>query len=152
MTGTCWRVCIAILLLGIAVLPACVATKVAEGRPGADLSQIVPGATRAEVEEIVGAPVREWTTSLGIRYRLYRYDAGVAPAPGTAAMLGILDAAMLGMISAASAIEGGGSLGPSRQPLMAVSYGPDDRVRGVFKEITEFSPLPEDGRVAPAGK
>lgn len=152
MTPGAWRVRVPIVLLGIAVLAGCVAARIAEGRPGADLSRVVPGATRAEVEDILGAPVREWATPLNIRYRLYRYDAGVAPQPHKAAAAGILDAAMLGMLSAVSATDEHQGLGPSRRALMAVSYGPDDRVRGVFKEITEFSSLPEDGRVPAAGK
>ena len=140
-----------IVTLGLVLLAGCVAPKIAEGRPGVDVSGVVPGATRTQVEDVLGTPAREWTTSLGIRYCLYRYDAGVAPNPDRAAFMGVFDTLTLGSVSASAAIAGDDTLGPSRRPLLGVSYGPDDRVRGVFKGITEFSPLPEDG-LAPEDK
>lgn len=143
---TCSRLLrLLMVALGIVFLAGCVASKIAEGRPGVDLSRVVPGATRAQVEDVLGTPAREWTTSLRIRYCLYRYDAGVPPDPDRAALVGVFDTLALGSVSASAAIAGDDALGPSRQALLGVSYGPDDRVRGVFKEITEFSPLPEDG-------
>jgi len=147
MTSCARLLRLVIVTLGLVLLAGCVASKIAEGRPGVNLSPIVPGATRAQVEDVLGTPAREWTTSLGVRYCLYRYDAGVAPNPELAAFLGAMDALMLGSVSASAATTGGDALGPSRRPLLGVSYGPDNRVRGVFKGITEFSPLPEDGRV-----
>lgn len=143
---------ILIVALGIGMLGGCAASKVAEGRPGVNLSQVVPGSTRAQVEAVLGAPVREWTTPVGIRYRLYSYDAGVPPNPDQAVLAGIFDVLMLGSLSAAAALDDRGGLGPSQQSLLAVSYGADDRVKGVFKDITEFSPLPDDGLARPNGK
>lgn len=110
----------------------------------------MPGSTRAQTEATLGPPVREWTTSVGIRYTLYRYDAGVPPDPDMAVLTGIVDVGMLGALSAATALDEHGGLGPPRYALLAVSYGTDDRVLGVFEDVTEFTALPEDGR-APSG-
>jgi len=123
-----------------------VESKLATGRPGVDISQIVPGVSRAQVEAIVGTPVREWTTTVGVQYRLYRYDAGVPPDPESAALFGIFDVMSLGIWSIASSNDPDAVLPPSKQAWLAVSYESDDRVRGVFAKVTEFSPLPEDGR------
>ena len=135
-------------LLGALALPAgCAVSTVARGRPGQDLSGIAPGASRATVESMVGTPKREWTTRSGVRYRMYRYDAGVAPSASDASAIAFLDVATLGLSEAFW--DGPTLLGQSREAWLAVSYDAGDRAIGVFADVTEFENLPEDGRAPP---
>ncbi|MGA8005276.1 MAG: hypothetical protein WCA17_04190 [Burkholderiales bacterium] len=143
------RIALLLSLGALAALAGCAVSTVAKGRPGQDLSGIAPGASRAKVESIVGAPKREWTTASGVRYRMYRYDAGVAPSASDASAVAFLDVATLGL---SEAIWGNQQtlLGPSREAWLGVSYDAEDRAIGVFRDITEFENLPEDGRAPPS--
>ena len=118
-----------------------------ESDPGTDLSSVKAGATREQVEALVGAPQREWPTRTGVRYCLYRYDPGFGPhLPGAATML-FMDAASLGMwelITINSSPEE--FRGPRQYALMAVSYDSKNVVVGVFRDVGEFTAFPEDGR------
>lgn len=129
-------------------LAGCAVSQVARGRPGQDLSVIAPGTPRAKIESLVGAPKREWTTNAGVRYRMYRYDAGVAPSTGDASAIAFMDVISLGLSEAYW--NGDTLLGPSRQAWLAVAYDAGDRAIGVFPDVTEFENLPEDGRAPPA--
>lgn len=146
MTGT-RRIALLLCLGALAALAGCAVATVAKGRPGQDISEIAPGAPRARVESIVGAPKREWTTGSGVRYRMYRYDAGVAPSTGDASAVAFMDVISLGLSEAFW--DGQTLLGPSRRAWLAVSYDAEDRAIGVFADVTEFENLPEDGRGPP---
>lgn len=125
----------------------CAVSSALQSSPGIDISPIRAGATRQQVETLLAAPVREWTTGRGVRYRLYRYDAGIAPDRGNAAVAVFFDAVSLGLFEVlqATAPNPVELQGARRYALMAVSYDAADRVIGVFADIGEFAALPEDG-------
>jgi len=137
-----------LLVAGVAVVSACAVSKALERKPGADLSPVKVGAARQEVEAVVGEPLREWTTRLGVHYRLYRYDAGIEPSTGGAGFVAFMDVITLGLWEAydAASPEGLDVRGERKQPLLAVSYDPKWIVIGVFKNVGEFAELPEEGR------
>ncbi|HXZ91486.1 MAG TPA: hypothetical protein VEG36_01270 [Burkholderiales bacterium] len=138
------RIAMFLLVAALAAPAGCTVSELAKGRPGKDLSEIVPGIPRSKVESIVGAPGREWATPSGVRYRLYRYDAGVPPAKADAATFAFFDVLSLGLWEAFS--KPGEWLGPPRAAWLGVSYDAQDRVIGVFPDTTEFANLPDDGR------
>ena len=142
------RVALLLSLCAFVALAGCAVSQVAKGRPGRDLSAIAPGVTRAKIESIVDAPKREWTTNAGVRYRMYRYDAGVAPSGSDASAIAFIDVISLGLSEAYW--DGPTLLGPSREAWLAVSYDAEDRAIGVFPDVTEFENLPEDGRAPPS--
>jgi len=141
------KIAVFLLLGALAALAGCAVSQVAKGRPGQDLSEIVPGVTRAKVESVLGASKREWTTKAGVRYRMYRYDAGVAPSTSDASAIAFMDVISLGLSEAFW--DGPTLLGPSREAWLGVSFDEKDRVIGAFPDITEFESLPEDGRTPP---
>lgn len=139
------------LLLGSVVLVAgCAVSKALESAPGIDLSPVKAGATRQEVEAVVGEPLREWTTRTGVRYRLYRYDAGIEPSAGGAGLVVFMDVITLGLFEVIEAASPAGwnIRGEKKQPLLAVSYDTQEIVIGVFKDVGELDDFPEDGQVA----
>jgi stage V sporulation protein SpoVS len=136
----------------VALVSACAVAKSLERTPGVDLSAVKAGATRQQVEAVAGAPLREWTTPTGVRYRIYRYDAGIEPSKGGAAFVGFMDVITLGLWEAMAPSDDAMDLrGPRRLALLAVSYDPQDTVIGVFEDVGEFAELPQDGR-APAAR
>ena len=141
-----------LLVATVAVVSACAVGKALERTPGVDLSPVKVGATRQEVEAVVGEPLREWTTQTGVHYRLYHYDAGIEPSAGGAGFVVFMDVITLGLWEAYDAVwpEQLDVRGERKRSLLAVSYDPQGIVIGVFKNDGEFAELPEDGR-PPAG-
>ena len=146
-----------LLLSGLIVLiAACAVSKPLERTPGVDLSAVKVGATRQQVEAVVGEPKREWATRTGVRYRLYRYDAGIDPSVGGATVELLMDIMTLGgyeALHAASPEKWTAWKAETQRkwPLLAVSYDSQEIVIGVFKNVGEFDRFPEDGRMpAPA--
>lgn len=139
----------ALLSLSIPLIGACAASKALERTPGIDLSVIKVGATRQQVEAVVGEPQREWTTRTGVRYCLYRYDAGIEPSAGGAGFVVLMDIISLGLYEAIYAVspEKIDVREERKWLLLAVSYDSQGTVMGVFRNIGQFDNLPEDGRV-----
>jgi hypothetical protein len=103
--------------------------------------------TLAQVEAVVGTSDREWYTPLGVRYRLYRYDAGIAPDKADAGAILFLDVISLGMIEVMEAVsEGGFTAEPHEFQDLAVAYDTHDVAIGVFTDVGPATVLPEDGR------
>ena len=146
-----------LLLSGLIVLiAACAVSKPLERTPGVDLSAVKVGATRQQVEAVVGEPEREWATRTGVHYRLYRYDAGIDPSVGGATIELMMDIMTLGgyeALNAASPEKWTAWKAETQRkwPLLAVSFDSQEVVIGVFKNVGEFDRFPEDGRMpAPA--
>ena len=156
--------CVVLLMIVLSVLAVlaangCAVVRATKGDPGLDISPVKPGAPREAVEARMGLPLRGWTTSEGIAYRLYRYDAGVPPSAGDALGHAILDAISVGAWEIAMAFDPNKGLLPARRRyrVLAVSYDTGGAVIGVFPNVGEFAVLPEDGRPltrrdAPRGK
>ncbi|MGE5200892.1 MAG: hypothetical protein ACM3O6_02390 [Acidobacteriota bacterium] len=131
----------------VPLFDACAVQSSLTTQKGADVSVMSPGAERADVERAVGAPLKEWTTSDGVRYRLYEYSGDAGPNAGAVALFVGLDIATLGILEVAS--PNWSRLAASdRRPRrrVAVAYDRDDRVIGVFPNATEFDALPDDGK------
>lgn len=138
-------------MLGALVgLGSCAVMYAASGEPGLDISGLKPGATREQVEAVVGSPVNQWSTSQGVRYRLYKYYGGRRPDAADAAALLFLDIGSLGLNELFLGLEDKTmkNWGETRKryPLMAVAYDMQDIVIGVFPEVDQFTALPPDGR------
>ena len=135
------------VVLLVSFSTGCFAVKFAKGEKGIDVTGIQPGVTRANAEAILRPPVREWTSSTGIRYTTYYYDAGRPPNMPKAVGVVIMDLISAGIFELVVAINE-----PKPWTLdhitgrTVISY--DDRavVLGIFDEFDE---LPPDGRSGP---
>ncbi len=134
----------------------CTSAAALRGEPGRDISTIRQGLTRSAAEEILGPPLREWMTSAGVRYRVYRYDAGVAPSrsdAGAYIFLNVITAGLFELYEATGVtdLSRPSADDPRRvRRQVAVAYDTDDRIVGVFDGFGDFDVLPEDGR--PVGR
>lgn len=139
----------------VAALPGCAVSTLARGTPGTDLSRLRAGMARSEVENLLGAPTRSWTTPAGVEYRLYRYDRGLAPNPADAAAVGFFDVISLGLWELFWELDPPADMQPedrSRSAYAAVSYDAQGTAVGVFLDVGEFDTLPDDGRPGGAGQ
>ena len=129
-------------------LAACTVSEALRNDPGVDLSAVRPGATRTQVEAILGPPQGEWVTNAGVRYRLYHYHGGTRPDPMEVTGIVMLEIATLGLYEVIRRMEPPPPppLGTTKRPLMAIAYDLDDIVIGVFDDIDRFTTLPPDGR------
>jgi len=146
-----WVALLLAILVG-ASTPGCLFVQTVSSEPGIDVSSIRPGVSREQVEKVVGAPLKQWTTSQGVRYSLYRYYGGMQPNAVSAGVVGFADVISLGMFELINLNPGQRDQflqDLKKYPFMAVSYDPHDVVIGVFPDIDEFAMLPSDGR-APA--
>ena len=131
----------------VTALQGCAVQKVWKGEPGDDLSSLKPGMTRDQIEAVVGTSDREWYTSLGVRYRLYLYDAGIPPDKSDAGAILFLDVISLGMIEVMEAVSHESFTGDAHEYSdLAVSYDPNDVAIGIFTGVDTTTVLPEDGR------
>jgi len=151
--GSWWRVLgrsvfpFALTCAATALLSGCSVVQTLESDPGTDISSVKAGATREQVEALVGQPQREWVTRTGIRYCLYRYDAGYEANPAAAGLMVFMDAISLGIWEIVTvAPQPADFRGPRKYPLIAVSYDPDGVALGVFRDVGEFTAFPEDGQ------
>ena len=136
----------------LVLLNACAVGSALKTQKGADVSAIVPGVPRSEVEQQFGAPHREWTTVAGVHYCLYS-RLGDAPADaGVAATWLGMDIVTMGIIEIVPLFTKNDAYERRHQHPMAVAYDSNDRVIGVFPNATEFEDLPVDGRVPSSGK
>ena len=155
---------VAEMTLTVTVLLAIVATLGLNGcsvvhslqtEPGVDISAVHPGASRHQVETVVGAPVRQWKTAAGVNYCVYEYFGGKDPAYLAATGQVFLDIATLGIGEAIYATDPKAlerATAPSRKVgVIAVSYDANGKVIGVFPNYTQFTALPPDGQPAEKG-
>lgn len=85
-----------LLALPCAVLVGgCSVAKSLRAEAGTDLKPIQIAATRVHIERTLGTPARSWE-SAGVRFSVYRYDAGAPPSMAGAATFAFLDVATLG--------------------------------------------------------
>ena len=129
-----------------ALLNACAVGSALTTKKGADVSSIVPGVPRSEVERQVGAPEREWTTAAGVHYCVYSRLGDAPPDAGVAAAWLGMDIVTLGIVEMVPLFTKKDAYERRHQHPMAVAYDRDDRVVGIFPNATEFEDLPADGR------
>jgi len=133
-------------------ISACTVMQALERVPGTDLSGVKVGATREQVEAVLGSARREWVTRAGVRYCLYRYDAGIEPSPAHVTGAVLVEIATLGLseVIVTTGPESKAFRSRRKFPQIAVSYDSKQIVLGVFDDAGEFAAFPDDGR-APAG-
>ena len=141
-------IAMAVTIMPICLIESCSVAGALSGKPGLDIADLKPGMARSTVEARLGVPLREWTTASGARYALYRYDAGVASSAAVAAGHVVLNIATAGVWEGFVAYETsqGRNLEAPRMALLAVAYDPAGYALGVFVDIGELDPLPNDGR------
>jgi hypothetical protein len=128
----------------VSFLTGCFAVKLAKGEKGTDVTGIQPGVTQANAEAILGHPVRKWTSSTGIRYTTYYYDAGLPPNMPDAAAAVIVDLITVGIFELVVAInEPKPWILDHHTDVVVISYDNRAVVLGIFDEFDE---LPPDGR------
>jgi hypothetical protein len=136
----------ALTALAALLLCACTARDALRGRPGTDLARVRPGATRAEVEQVLGEPKREWVTRSGVRYGQYAVDPG---SPGNVGMAALNAGIFVATVGLYEALISADVVPPPtlKTPMedLAISYDSAEVVLGVFSAITEFTELPDDG-------
>jgi hypothetical protein len=124
----------------------CAPVEIATSEPGDDVSAVVPRSVRADIEKILGEPVREWSYSDDVCFVLYQYDGGYHGDLGSAAIFAIFDILTLGLFELFFLIDDIDWHEGSHEMLrMVVSYDKNNTVLGVFGE---YAILPEDGRMA----
>jgi len=143
----------AVIFLGILNLQGCTVSSLTKGQPGKDISTLKPSLSRSEAEAILGPPLREWTTPMNIRYRIYRYDAGVPPS-GTGesvAFVAFMDVITLGLFEFYEATGVTDLTKPSKDSSMrvwrqiAIAYDANERIEGLFDNFGDLDVLPADG-------
>jgi len=144
---------VVVSILIIAAVPGCMVADTLHSEPGIDVSSVKPGVPRTQVEAIVGAPRKQWTTALGVRYSIYQYYAGIRrESAGVTAGIAFMDVISLGLFELFMAIDKPDTKrGREVYRFMAVSYDAQDLAIGVFPDIGEFAWLPADGRPTPDG-
>lgn len=135
--------CISLIFATVLTLTACMTVRVVTVK-GPDLSSVRPGATRGEIEAILGGSIRQWTLPGDVTYRVYTYSGGafkrdIAMAVG-------MDVITLGVISITELEAQRQTFPRRRQVQIAVSFNENDVVIGTFSDFHEFDDLPLDGR------
>jgi len=133
-------------LLFFTMLPqcGCTAASALKGKQGLDAGTVTVGMSKADAEQILGSPIREWVMSSGIVYRVYDYDAGVPPSTADASACVFMDVISAGLWELFLFFEPLPELRKREQ--MAVSYDINGMVIGVFDHFGDFDVLPADGR------
>lgn len=133
-----WLSCLVLIQTG------CMAASALKGKKGVSVDFIKTGISKAEVEEVLGSPVRKWMTPSNIYYSVYKYDAGVPPSIGDATANALMDVATLGLLEL---FPGLNYLSEKRVlKKMAVAYDSQNVVVGVFDHFNDFDELPLDGK------
>jgi hypothetical protein len=130
------------VLLAAHSIAGCSIIRTAQTEPGANLERVQPGISRAELEGILGEPIRSWRSSLGVMYCLYEYDSG-RPGSGTEAAAALLANLMtMGLFELIALIEPEAFYAHHRGRII-ISFDENNMVLGAFGEFDE---LPPDGR------
>lgn len=133
------------LLAAGLMLFGCAVNQAMQSEPGTDVSAVRPGIERSVVENLLGQPLREWTTEKKIHYCLYAYDGGRPASAGDASALLFLDVISLGLAELFISLDEDFAVRPRRESHIAVAYDSGNRVVGVFDDVGDFDVLPIDG-------
>lgn len=136
---------VATLLLGVALAGGCSVRQALEAQPGTDLSPVTRGAPRAQVESLLGEPIKALKTRDGVLYRTYYYQEPTTPRGDLALANAGLDVLTFGMWELVRTKSGYLENRPLGS-VLAVTYDNGDRVIDVFPEFNTLPELPADGR------
>ncbi len=137
----------------VAGLNACMAANLLSEQKGTSLEKVRLAATRAEVNSVLGEPVRSFTTPRNVTYAYYRYLADAKPQYANGILMIVGDIVTAG-IAETTWLEAKhrGTLDRRPTELVAIAYDESDHVIGVFPDVTEFTNLPDDGRSTPVAQ
>jgi hypothetical protein len=123
----------------------CAVARALNDEPGTDVSSVTPGISRITVQARLGDPLREWSTSEGIRYCIYIYDGGYQGNASEASAMLFLDIIGAGLPELIVLLAPD-TLKPRHETKqMAVAYDQHGYVVGVFPDFSDFEELPENG-------
>jgi hypothetical protein len=131
------------ICLVAALVFGCSVGRALESGPEVTIWSIKAGATREQVEERVGTPLKAWTTPTGVQYCTYHYVEH-EPNLRAAAGLVVMNVLTFGVFE----VYVGERIDVSHEQriaTLAVSYDQNDVVLGVFPDIGERKDLPDDG-------
>jgi hypothetical protein len=134
----------ALAAFGCVLLAGCLAVQQVKTTPGTNLNSVKGGATRSEVEALLGGPLRTWRPNERVVYRLYAYQRPLQADYAGAGFIVTMDVISAGMWELLFPI-GEKKEDLQRRPPVArlwLSFDANDRVLGSFREMDV---LPEDG-------
>jgi hypothetical protein len=137
------------LLLAGALSGGCSVGQALQAQPGTDLSRVTPGAPRAQVESVLGEPIKALKTRDGVLYRTYYYREPTPPRADLAlanAGLDVVTFMMWELLRTKSGYLENQPMGS----VVAVTYDNGERVIDVFPDFNTLPELPANGRRAPA--
>ena len=136
----------ALLCAAALALSGCSVMQMAKGEPGADIDSVRPGMTRDKVEAILGPSIRDMQVSSGVRYRVYRYNAGIETEREWLYANAYMEVGSFGLWELYRLVF------PDRhdherqlEGQVAISYDSNDVILGVFRDFGDFDTLPPDG-------
>lgn len=133
------------LLVLATMTSACSVRQSLTAQPGTDLSALGWGATRAQVESVLGPPIKTLRTRGGVVYSTYYFQSGTPKRTDLALANAGLDVATLGLWELVHQRQGYLENRP-RNDVMAVSYDEVDRVIDLFPDFNRIAEMPADGR------
>ncbi len=136
-------------LLIASVITGCMAVDQVKTVPGTDLTLVRSGVTCAEIERMLGPPLRVWSPNSEVEYRLYDILLPLEGSPTEAAAVAFIDVATVGLWELLYAVDGE-TLNRSRfQEHGRIWVGYDSSCQA-FGHFEEFDPLPRNPRPAVA--
>lgn len=139
------------LLVMAAMAGGCSVQQSLTAQPGTDLSVLVPGATRTQVESVLGPPIKSLRTRGGVAYSTYYIRADTEHRTDLALANAGLDVVTLGLWELVYRRQGYLENRP-RSEVMAVTYDDADRVIDLFPDFNYIAEVPADGRRARTGQ
>jgi hypothetical protein len=139
------RVTVVCAVLAASMTSACSVRQALESQPGTDLSKIAPGASRGQVESVLGEPIKTLKTAEGVLYRTYFFREPTPPRGDLALANAGLVVVTFGMWEIVRTKSGYLENRP-RGNVLAVTYDGGDKVLDVFPDFNTLPALPPDGR------
>jgi hypothetical protein len=121
----------------------CTAKKLMKGDDGVDTTSVRAGTDRAEIEKLIGKPLRQWQSFLGVTFCLYEF-AGPSGSTADGVTYLVFDVMSLGLFELFPLLNPKLDPKPVQTKMRrVVSYDREGRVLGVFNEKDA---LPPDGK------
>lgn len=134
------------------LLAGCSVISVLKGEPPKDVSSIVLGISKHDVETVLGSPIREWLTPSNAHFSVYMYNGGVPTDYSDALAIGIFEIVGAILLFEFSELISESSItkmamNDSRIYVkMAISYNDQNQVISVFDHFNDFDALPSSGQ------